>query len=385
MRKVAIVGAGLTKFVRYAQETPKELAYEATKMALDSCEMKLNDIECVVNGTAPDGFDGVHMKGEYLSDGSGAYRKPYMRHYVGGGTGVLSPIHGWFHVASGMFDTCLVVAEEKMSCAHPHPAGAFLTIFDHTTEQPLYPTLIWIFAIEMNRFMTTHGYRKEDIALVAVKNKKNAMDHPSAQLAAEITVQDVLDSEIMAWPVNRLDISPTSDGAVAIVLAAEHVARRVTEKPIWIDGVGWALDTAYWCTRDLYYPDYVEVAARQAYKMAGIREPSKEIHVVEPYDPFTYKELHHIEGLQLCKRGGSVQMLTDGVTQRTGNLPCCPSGGLLGVGNPIAAAGLMKVVEIFLQLREEAGKRQIPGKPTCGVAQAWGDLMQVGTVVVMRS
>ncbi len=385
MRRVAIVGAGITKFYRNAMETPKELAYEATKMALDSCEMKLSDIECVVHGTAPDAFDGIHMKGEYLSDGSGAYRKPYMRHYVGGGTGVLSPIHGWFHVASGMFDTCLVVAEEKMSCAYPHPAGAFLTIFDHTTEQPLYPTLIWIFAIEMNRFMTTHGYKKEDIALVAVKNKKNALDHPSAQLGAEITVQDVLNSEIMAWPVNRLDISPTSDGAAAIVLAAEHVARRVTEKPIWIDGVGWCLDTAYWCTRDLYYPDYVEVAARMAYKMAGIKEPSKEIHVAEPYDPFTYKELHHIEGLLLAPRGKSVEMLKDGYFNRNGNLPTCPSGGALGVGNPIAATGLMKVIEIFLQLRGEAGKRQVPGKPTCGLAQAWGDLMQVGTVVVMRS
>jgi acetyl-CoA C-acetyltransferase len=385
MRRVAIVGAGITKFYRNVQETPKELAFEATKMALDSCEMKLSDIDCVVHGTAPDAFDGVHMKGEYLSDGSGAYRKPYMRHFVGGGTGCFSPIHGWFHVASGMFDTCLVVAEEKMSSAYPHPAGAFLTIFDHTTEQPLYPTLIYIFAIEMNRFMTTYGYRKEDIALVAVKNKKNAIDHPSAQLGAEITVKDVLDSEIMAWPVNRLDISPTSDGAACILLAAEHVARRVTEKPIWIDGVGWALDTAYWCTRDLYYPDYVEVAARQAYKMAGIKEPSKEIHIAEPYDPFTYKELHHIEGLGLCKRGGSVQMLLDGVTQRTGNLPCCPSGGALGVGNPIAATGVMKIIEIFLQLRGEAGKRQVPGRPTCGLAQAWGDLMQVGTVVVMRS
>lgn len=385
MRRVAIVGAGLTKFYRNTQETPKELAYEATKMALDSCEMKLSDIDCVVNGTAPDAFDGVHMKGEYLSDGSGAYRKPYMRHYVGGGTGVMSPIHGWFHVASGMFDTCLVVAEEKMSSAYPHPAGAFLTIFDHTTEQPLYPTLIYIFAIEMNRFMTTHGYKKEDIALVAVKNKKNAMDHPSAQLPAEITVQDVLNSEIMAWPVNRLDISPTSDGAACVVLAAEHVARRITEKPIWLDGVGWALDTAYWTTRDLYYPDYVEVAARQAYKMAGIKEPSKEIHIAEPYDPFTYKELHHIEGLMLAPRGKSVQMLVDGHFNRNGNLPTSPSGGLLGVGNPIAAAGLMKVIELYLQLKGTAGKRQVPGNPTCGVANAWGDLMQVGTVVVLRS
>ena len=384
MRRVAIVGAGLTKFYRNTLETPKELSYEAAKMALDSCEMKLSDMESVVMGTAPDAFDGIHMKGEYLSDGSGAFRKPYMRNFVGGGTGVFAPIHGWYHVASGMFDTCMVVCEEKMSSAYPHPAGAFLTIFDHTTEQPLFPTLIWIFAIEMNRFMTTHGYKKEDIARVAVKNKKNALDHPSAQIPGEITVEDVLNSEIMAWPVNRLDISPTSDGAACIILAAEHVARRVTEKPIWLDGVGWCLDSAYWTTRDLYYPDYLEVAARQAYKMAGIKEPAKEIHIAEPYDPFTYKELHHIEGLMLAPRGKSVQMLLDGVFDRNGNLPTSPSGGLLGVGNPIAAAGLMKVIELFLQLRGEAGKRQVPGNPTCGVANAWGDLMQVGTVVVLR-
>lgn len=383
-RRVAIVGAGITKFVRRAQETPKELAFEAVRMALDSCEMTIKDIDCVVLGTAPDAFDGVHMNGEYLIDGAGAVRKPYMRHYVGGGTGVFAPIHGWYHVASGMFDTCLVVAEEKMSPCHPHPAGAFLTIFDHTTEQPLYPTLIWIFALEMHRYMKTYGISKRDIALVAVKNKKNALDHPSAQVAQEITVEDVLNSEVMAYPVNRLDISPTSDGAAAIILAAEHVANRITDKPVWIDGIGYSLDTAYWCTRDLAYPDYVEKAARMAYQMAGIREPRKEIHVAEPYDPFTYKELHHMEGLLLCGKGEAPQLLVDGVTQRNGDLPICPSGGALGVGNPIAATGLMKIIEIFLQLREEAGKRQVPGKPTCGLAQAWGDLMQVGTVVVMR-
>ena len=384
-RRVAVVGAGMTKFVRYAKEEPGELAYQATSMALDSCEMDISQIDCVSIGTAPDAFDGIHMNGEALAEGSGGWRKPVMRNYVGGGTGVMNIIHGWQHVASGLFDTCLVVSEEKMSSAFPHPAGAFLTIFDHTTEQALYPTLLWIFAIEFNRFMQTHGYTKEEIAQVAVKNKKNALDHPSAQLGAEITVEDVLNSEIMAWPVNRFDVSPTSDGAVALVLASEDVARRVTEKPVWIDGVGWTLDTAYWNTRDLYYPDYVEVAARKAYEMAGIKEPSKEIHIAEPYDPFTYKELHHMEGLMLAPRGGSVRMLLDGVTQRDGNLPVCPSGGLLGVGNPIAAAGLMKCAELFWQLRGEADKRQVPGQPRCGVAQAWGDLMQVGTVVVMRN
>jgi acetyl-CoA C-acetyltransferase len=385
MRKVAIVGAGITKFVRRAQETGKELSWQASKMALDSCGLTLDDVDMVTLGTAPDAFDGVHMKGEYLADGAGAFRKPYMRHYVGGGTGVFSPIHGWFHVASGMADICLVVAEEKMSSCHPHPQGAFLTIFDHTTEQPLKPTLIWIFALEMNRYMQTYGISKADIARVSVKNKHNALDHPSAQVAEDITVEDVLNSEPLCWPVNRLDISPASDGAAAVVLASERIARRLTDKPVWIDGVGMAIDTAYWATRDLSYPRYVETAARMAYDMAGIKEPHKEIHVAEPYDPFDYKELHHMEGLLLCPRGEAARLTAEGYTARDGNLPICPSGGALGVGNPIAATGLMKVIEIFLQLRGEAGKRQIPGHPRCGLAQAWGDLMQMGTVIVLRN
>lgn len=383
MRKVAVVGAGMTKFMRRAQETGRELAFQASRMALDSCEMTLDDIDAVALGTAPDAFDGVHMKGEYLSDGAGAWHKPYMRCYVGGGTGVFAAIQGWYHVASGLFDTCLVVCEEKMSSCMPHAQGAFLTIFDHTTERALKPNLIWIFALEMNRYMTMHGIEKKDIALVAVKNKRNALDHPCAQLAANITVEDVLNSEVLAWPVQRLDISPTSDGAVAIVMAAEHVAKRITDKPAWVRGVGWSLDTAYWTSRDLYYPKYVEYAARMAYDMAGITEPRKEIHVVEPYDPFDYKELHHLEGLLLADKGDAPRLTAEGVTARDGNMPVCPSGGMLGVGNPIAAAGLMKISEIFWQLRGEAGKRQVPGQPKTGLAQSWGDLMQVGCVVIL--
>lgn len=383
MPRVAIVGAGMTKFVRRALETSKELAWQASKMALDSCEMTIDDIESVALGSAPDAFDGVHMKGEYLVDGAGAWRKPFMRSMVGGGTGVFSAIQGWYHVASGLFDTCLVVAEEKMSTCLPHPQAAFLTIFDHTTERPLKPNLLWIFSLEMNRYMQVHGITKREIAQVAVKNKMNALDHPCAQVAEKITVEDVLNSEVMAWPVQRLDVSPTSDGAAAVILASERVAKRITDRPVWIEGVGWHLDSSYWTNRDLYYPQYVEYAARMAYRMAGIKEPRKEIHVVEPYDPFDYKELHHLEGLMLCGKGEAARLTVDGITARNGDLPVCPSGGLLGVGNAIAAAGLMKICEIFWQLRGEAGKRQVPGKPQRGLAQAWGDLMQVGTVVVM--
>ena len=389
MRRVAIVGAGMTKFVRRAQETGQELAWEAASKALASCELRIRDIDGVVLGTAPDAFDAVHMKGEYLSDGAGAWRKPYIRTYVGGGTGVFSVIQGWYHVASGVFDTCLVVCEEKMSSHMPHPQGAFITIFDHILERPLGPNLLWIFAMEMNAYMNRYGLRKEDIAYVAVKNKRNAADHPAALLGSrDVTVQDVLESPVLAWPVQRLDVSPIADGAVAVVLAADHVARRVTDKPVWIEGVGWNVDTTYWTNRDLSYPTYLEEAARMAYRMAGIKEPRKEIHIVEPYDPFDYKELHHLEGLLLADRGKAPEDAATGRFDRDNEnhpdwLPSSPSGGLLGVGNPIAAAGLMKIAEIFWQLRGEAGPRQVPGNPKRGLAQAWGDLMQIGTVVIL--
>ncbi|MDA4114364.1 MAG: thiolase domain-containing protein, partial [Thaumarchaeota archaeon] len=185
-------------------------------------------------------------------------------------------------------------------------------------------------------------------------------------------------------PVKRLDVSPPSDGAAAMILASEEVARKYTRDPVWIDGVGWNVDTQYWTNRDLYYPAYVESAARMAYKMARIERPRKQLDFAEVYDPFDYKELHHMEGLLLAEKGEAPRLTSEGVTQRGGEFPINPSGGLLGVGNPIAAAGLMKVCEVYWQLKGEAGKRQIKNKAERGLAQAWGDLCQVGTVITMR-
>src|SRR5262245_10714115 len=192
MRRVAVVGAGMTRFMRRALETPQELAFEATHQALQSSGVAMKDVDVVCIGSAPDAFDGVHMKGESLAHGSGGWRKPVMRAYVGGGTGVFAPIQGWYHVASGRADVALVVCEEKMSSARPHPQGAFITIFDNLTERQLKPNLVWIFALEMRRYMESYHIPKEQIAQVAVKNKRNALDHPCAQVAADISVEDVL-------------------------------------------------------------------------------------------------------------------------------------------------------------------------------------------------
>ncbi len=387
MRKVGVIGAGMTLFRRRLQDTPKELCYEATKMALDSAGITLADVNMVVSGSAPDAFDGVHMKGEYYADGCGAYGRPYMRVFTGGGTGVFSTIAGWWHVASGLADVVLVVNEEKMSPCQPHAQSVFGHIWDPILDRPLKPNLVWIFAMEMNRYMTVHHVKKEDIALVAVKNKRNAVGHPCAQLAdPNITVEDVLNSEIMAWPVNRLDISPPSDGASAVVMASEDfIRKRKVQDKAWVGGVGWCIDSTMWTDRDLYFPEYVARAAKMAYKQAKIDSPRRQIDFAEPYDPFDYKELHHMEGLLLAKKGEAPILTKEGVTQRDGDLPTCPSGGLLGVGNPIAATMGIKIGELFWQLTGQAGKRQIPNEVHTGVAQAWGDLMQYGSVVVMRA
>ncbi|NOY11996.1 MAG: thiolase domain-containing protein, partial [Archaeoglobi archaeon] len=172
---VAIVGAGITLFRRRMNETGKELSYYAVKQALEEAGLEISDIDMVVMGSAPDAFDGIHMKGEYLLDGSGGSNRPYMRVFVGGGTGVFAPIAGYWHVASGLADVCLVITEEKMSSVHPHPQSAFKYIWDPILDRPLNPNLIWIFALEMRRYMHENNIKHEDIALVSVKNKGNAL------------------------------------------------------------------------------------------------------------------------------------------------------------------------------------------------------------------
>ncbi|MEN2999755.1 MAG: thiolase domain-containing protein [Acidilobaceae archaeon] len=381
--RVAIVGAGLTLFARRLLETPQELAWEAASRALDSAGLTLKDIDCIVIGSAVDAFDGVHMKGEYLAEGAGGFSKPVIRVAVGGGTGVMVPITAWWHAASGLCKTVLAVGEEKMSHAYPHPQGVFAYIWHPVLERPLGPNLIWIFALEMAKYMHECRVGKEDIALVSVKNKRNALDNPHAQAAADITVEDVLRSETLVWPVQLLDISPVSDGAAALVLARENVARRITDTPVWVEGVGFTLDSSFWYNRDLSYPRYVEQAARMAYKMAGIERPWKEIDLAEPHDPFDYKELHNLEGLMLARKCEAPKLLKEGYFERSGELPVSPSGGLLGMGNPIAASGVMKTAELFWQLRYEAGARQVKRPVHKGVANSWGDLMQAGTVIVL--
>lgn len=381
LEDVAIVGVGCTGFRPLTPEfSYKEIMFEAaTRAYADANVNPRKDIDAFVT-CGEDYWDGHSIFDEFVPDQLGAVLKPL---FTVSADGLIGLAHAYMLIRTGQFDTVMVEAHSK--------ASDILTFTDIVAfgldpifNRPLGGHPYYIAGLEMTRFLHETGATKEQCAHVVVKNRKNALVNACAAYGAELTVEDVLQSEPMFYPLNRLDTSPLADGCIVLVLASNHVAKKLTDTPVWVRGVGWNSDTSWLESREWGRAIYAELAAKMAYKMAGIKNPPKEIDVAEPYDPFDYKELHHMEGLLLCKKGEAPKLTEEGVTQRDGDLPINPSGGLLGVGNPIAAAGLMKVCEIFWQLRGEAGKRQVPGDPRTGVAQAWGDLMQYGSVIVLR-
>lgn len=385
MRKVIVAGIGQTKFVSKSQETSAELCFQATHQALQDSGLSVDDIDAVVFGCAPDAFDGIHQMGENVIEACGAKGKPFIRNHFGGATGVATAIVGWWHIASGVFDNVLIVAEQRMSPPTPHAQEIFIRNWDEMYHRPLRPNVVRMASLEMTRYMHDSGATKEALYEVAVKNRNNAFYNPHAQLPKKFTREEALKSRVLTWPVSLADISPTSDGAVSAVLVAKDAAKKMRCKKIEIAGVGWCAESVYWETRGMGIHTYLEKSARQAYKMAKIKAPQKEIKIANVYDPFTYKECHHAEGLLLCKKGDGWKLAPEGISQKDGKLPINPHGGLLGGGNPIAAAGMMQFVEMVRQLRGEGNLMQVNPIPSCGLAHAWGGLFQFSAVVVCRN
>jgi acetyl-CoA C-acetyltransferase len=215
-------------------------------------------------------------------------------------------------------------------------------------------------ALQMRRYMSKFGVTEEQCARVSVKNHGNARNNPYAHLPLDISVEHVLRSRVLADPIKLLDASPMSDGACAIVMADESMAKKKGRKSVWIKGVGHCADAYHLGDRDLADTAALEAAAKRAYDMAGVNDPMKDIDVAELYDAFSYMELMWMEGLGLCRQGEAGAMIDKGVTEMKGNLPVNPSGGVLSA-HAVQVAGLARIAEAVLQLRGEAGARQIDG------------------------
>ncbi len=216
-------------------------------------------------------------------------------------------------------------------------------------------------AMQANAYMERTGTTSEQLAMVSVKNHGNAVKNPLSQLPMSISVEDVLGSEMISDPLHKLDCSPVSDACCAVIIANESRVPAYSGRPVWIKGAAFCSDAYFLGDRDISRAKALTEAAKKAFSMAGITNPSKEIQVAEIYDAFTYQELMWLEEMGLCESGTAGSMLEKGEFDIGGRLPVNPSGGLLG-GHPVIAAGLIRIVEIVKQLRKEAGEYQVDAK-----------------------
>jgi acetyl-CoA C-acetyltransferase len=229
-----------------------------------------------------------------------------------------------------------------------------------------------IAGMEMRRYLAETATPLEACARVVVKNRANALFNPLAGYGAELSVEAVLGSEPVAEPLTRLQCADHADGAIVLVVTDGATARALTDRPIWIRGIGWANDTPSLESRPWGEASYAYLAAQMAYRTAGIKSPRSEIDFAEIDDTFAYKELQHLEALGLCRPGEAGLWTLEGGTEIDGEFPVNPSGGSLGVGHLLDASGLARVLEVVLQLRGEAGRRQVEGaevgRPSAGAA-----------------
>ncbi len=363
VERVAIIGLGQTTYEREkTEETCADLVFEAVTKALEDAKIRMEDIDNVVT-VSNDFWDGRTISSMAITEACGSYGKSVS---TVEGDGTFGALYGLMRTLSGSFRTTLVVAHCKGSEGSNHLITN--AIFNPVYERILGLDSISSSALQARRYMDKYGIIQEQCALVSVKNHKNARHNPFAQIAMDITVEDVMKSRMLSDPIKLLDASPISDGACAIILAEERMAKKVTTKPIWVKGVGHSADAHNLGDRDLAEPDALIKAAKKAYDMAGIREPFKAIDVAEIYDAFSYQELLWSEGLGFCERGRGGALIESGATEHDGDLPINPSGGVLSA-HPVLVAGLARIAEIALQLREEGGERQVEG---AGVGLAHG-------------
>ena len=232
------------------------------------------------------------------------------------------------------------------------------SMFDPFYYRPLGLDAISSAALQAQAYIDRRGASVEDWAEVSVKNHGNAQKNPYAQLPMNLTVEKVMASPMKSYPLKRLDCSPVSDGAGAIILASEERVKQSKQKPVWLKGVGYAAELHYLGDRDLSNPIALMQAAKRAYAMAGIVTPEEEIDFMEVYEAFSYMEPLWLEGLGICSPGEGGKMGRNGTTGMRGRLPVNASGGVLSA-HAVLVAGLIRVIEVVLQIRGKAGAHQV--------------------------
>ncbi len=372
MHGVHVAGVGITPFGKYPGSL-RDLMMTAGAAALKDAGR--DTVDAVYVGTMnPEAFVGEGNVASGVADGLGLAAVPALRVETASSAGAAAVFAGYTAVASGYFQSVLVIGGEKMShVPSPQVTGILGQVLD-PCERAQGATMPALAAIVTRAFMQAFSVTRRDLARVAVKNHYHGSLNPDAQFQRPVSLEEVMHSRLIADPLRLFDCAPISDGAAAVVLTADWASVRVT-------GIAQGTDHVALRDRDsLVSFRATREAAARAFRMAN-RKPS-DVQVAEVHDAFTSFELMSVEDLGLFPVGRSCRALRSDAMTLSGKIPINPSGGLKARGHPIGATGLAQVVEIVRQLRGQAGDRQV--EAAVGLAHSIGGLATGNWVTILE-
>ena len=363
-QKVAIVATGQTKHTSKRTDVNlRELVTEAIRPALEEADLKISDCDAVMIGNM-EPFEGFMFPELWGVEGWGGYLKPSVKFNTGGTVGTSTIAAAYYYVASGLYDVVLAIGFEKQSDGHTQTA--ITTVGDPVWERSIMAGALGNFAVMASTYIHESGVTAEQAAKIVVKARRNGANNPFAHLQMpNLTVEEVMKSDVISFPIRRLDMCPQSDGACAVVMVSEKKAKKLAAKPAWIKAVATAHEQQYMgdSPKRLAVMRSQISATERLYKMAGITNPRKQLDVAEIYEVASWAELAMYENLGLCARGEAGRMIDEGVTEMSGELPVNPSGGVLCT-NCIGATAMIRVAEAAIQVMGKGGKRQVDNVKT---------------------
>jgi len=388
MRRVAVVGTGHTKFMFNSPHTGVEMLSEASMTAINESNLKPKDIQAIYCGNVLGDFsEGQGMVQSYLADDIGCFHVPASRFEGACASATMAIRDAYMWVASGFYDIVLAGGTEKATAmGTPLATRTFAMFGDGHYEYPAGFTFPAFFAMLAHLYSSKYGVPleklKEQMAQVSVQSHYYGAKNPNAQFQKEITADKVLNGFMVTSPLQLLDCCPFSDGAAAVVLASEDIAKKLTDKPVYIAGVGQA-SSGKMSSQYKYLPRLRarEVSVKQAYDMAGVGP--EDIDICELHDCFSIASIIAAESLGFAEFGTGGELWEQGESRIGGKIPINISGGLKCKGHPIGATGASQVYEVCRQLRGELVEqdRQVEGARIGLVDTLGGDGVIVNLVL----
>lgn len=360
MESVCVLGAGSTKYGKLA-DSIVDITVQASADAITSAGIESKDVKAgYISNVFGIADKQVHL-GPVIMSNLGISDRPSLSIESACGSGSVSFREAYANVAAGFYDCLLVAGTEKVT----HTGTEWTTTYfaycsDFFHEGSAGASFPGLFASMARAYLTEFGATEEDFARVAVKNHDNGLLNPKAHIRKKITVDDVMNSAVVASPLKLYDCCPFSDGASAVILCTEEFAKKNGGDYIKVAGSGRGGSPAALEGRErLTTIPSTKIAAQAAYKMAGIT--AKDVDFAEVHDCFTIAEIVDTEDLGFFEKGKGVDAARNGLTSLNSEISINPSGGLKSKGHPIGATGVGQVVEVYDQLTGQAGQRTVEG------------------------